>query len=292
MINTYRGWIGCLEVICPNLSEKIKTRTKELYKDLRLEDKYWRRAMEADIYTCCLASELKAPTARESVLRQLYQENPWDWLMSMFRKTKNKDDNTSEAAEEAEQYDAERPYTYSDFHEDETAEPSPLKAAITFTYASDTENEVLVGPRKISKFEEKTLKSIVGSMSSQKDDSYYIEHMYQLVRFSNNYATSNDYVNYVTEKLDEIEAVTGDYSSRPTGLNQSTIREPYYANDPTGYPTADGTVKTPAIVATYEVKSDYSKARSEKLMGMRFTSRRSDESLAGYYARMYQMAGV
>ena len=292
MINTYRGWIGCLEVICPSLSEKIKTRTKELYKDLRLEDKYWRRAMEADIYTCCLASELKAPTARESVLRQLYQENPWDWLMSMFRKTKNKDDNTSEAAEEAEQYDAERPYTYSDFHEDETAEPSPLKAAITFTYASDTENEVLVGPRKISKFEETSLKSIVGSMSSQKDDSYYIEHMYQLVRFSNNYATSNDYVNYVTEKLDEIEAVTGDYSSRPTGLNQSAIREPYYANDPTGYPTADGTVKTPAIVATYEVKSDYSKARSEKLMGMRFTSRRSDESLAGYYARMYQMAGV
>ena len=116
--------------------------------------------------------------------------------------------------------------------------------------------------------------------------------MYQLVRFSNNYATSNDYVNYVTEKLDEIEAVTGDYSSRQTGLNQSAIREPYYVNDPTGYPTADGTVKTPAIVATYEVKSDYSKARSEKLMGMRFTSRRSGESLAGYYARMYRMAGV
>lgn len=291
MIKTYRGWIGCLEIACPNLSEKIKNRTKQLYKDLRLEDKYWRRAMEADIYTCCIAVELDAPTARESVLRQLYLENPWDWLMSQFKKAKNKDDNTTEADAEAEEYDISRPFTFADFHQ---SAPSPLnnsiKDAINFTYAVETENEVMAGPKKISKFEENTLKSIVGSMSSQSDDNYYVEHMYQLVRFSNNYATSEAYIQYVSEKLDSIESLGGDYSSTGTGMNESSVRKPYYVNNPTGYPTADGSVQTPAIEATYTVENDFDQSRYEKISYFQFTPQGSDESLASYYARMYSAA--
>ena len=294
MIKTYKGWAGCLEIMCPNLSEKIKNRTKQMYKDLRLEDKYWRRAMEADIYTCCLAAELDAPTARESVLRQLYFQNPWDWLMSLFRKAKNKDDNTTEAQAEAETFDDNRPFTFADFHQDEDSSMSPLngsiKDAINFTYAVETENEVMAGPKKISTFEENTLKSIVGSMSSQKDDTYYIEHMYQLVRFSNNYATTESYIQYVSDKLDLIESLSGDYSSSENGMNHSNVRSPYYADNPTGYPTADGAISEPALVATYDVPNDFDKERSEKISLFQFTPQAQGESLANYYERMYQSA--
>lgn len=291
MIKTYKGWIGCLEIACPNLSEKIKNRTKQLYKDLRLEDKYWRRAMEADIYTCCLAMELDAPTARESVLRQLYLENPWDWLLSQFRKAKNKDDNTSEAEAEADEYDTNRPFTFSDLHPSKTAPAADgIRDSINFTYAMETENEVMAGPKKISKFEENTLKSIVGSMSAQSDDNYYVEHMYQLVRFSNNYATTEAYIQYVSEKLDSIESLSGDYSSSNTGMNESSVRKPYYADNPTGYPTADGSVKTPALVSTYSVASDFEQSRYEKISYYQFTPQAAGESLSSYYARMFQSA--
>lgn len=291
MIKTYKGWIGCLEIACPNLSEKIKNRTKQMYKDLRLEDKYWRRAMEADIYTCCLATELDAPTARESVLRQLYFENPWDWLLSLFKKAKNKDDNTSEADAEAEEYDVSRPFTFADLHPSEGSSlGGSIKDAINFTYSVETENEVMAGPKKISKFEENTLKSIVGSMSSQTDDNYYVEHMYQLVRFSNNYATSEAYIQYVSDKLDSIESLSGNYSSSDNGMNNSSVRQPYYVDNPTGYPTADGSVSTPAIVATYTVPSDFDQTRSEKISYFQFTPQASGETLANYYARMYQSA--
>ena len=247
--------------------------------------------MEADIYTCCIAAELDAPTARESVLRQLYLENPWDWLMSQFRKAKNKDDNISESDEEAETYDTNRPFTFSDFHaSEESQHTNSIKDTINFTYSVETENEVMAGPKKISKFEENTLKSIVGSMSSETDDNYYVEHMYQLVRFSNNYATSESYIQYVADKLDSIESLSGDYSSSNTGMNESSLRKPYYADDPTGYPTADGSVQTPAIVATYTVENDFDQTRSEKISYFQFTPQKTDESLASYYARMYQAA--
>lgn len=290
MIKTYKGWVSCLEIACPNLSEKIKNRTKQLYKDLRLEDKYWRRAMEADIYTCCLAIELDAPTARESVLRQLYKENPWDTLMSWIRKAKNKDDKVSQAEEDAEKYDESRPFTFTDFHGSEMPVQSPVKESVTFTYSSDTENEVQTGPLKISSDEEESLKMILDSMFSQKDDSYYVEHMYQLIRFTNKYATSKGYVEFASGKLDGIESLTGDYSQTDTGMNESSSRSPYYVDDPTGYATADGSVTTPALVATYDIKNDFDPARSDKISLYKFTPKGRDEALSDYYARMYSSA--
>jgi hypothetical protein len=73
-------------------------------------------------------------------------------------------------------------------------------------------------------------------------------------------------------------------------MNESSLRKPYYADDPTGYPTADGSVQTPAIVATYTVENDFDQTRSEKISYFQFTPQKTDESLASYYARMYQAA--
>ena len=294
MINTYRGWVKCLEMACPALSEKIKNKTKQLYKDLRLDDKYWRRAMEADIYTCCIAVDLDGMTPRESVLRQLYSESPWDMLMSLFRKSKNKDDNTSADVEESEEYELNRPITASDMMpDDDNQTPSSFSDAINFTYSPETENSVNVGTKKITTRSENILKSIADSMvAGSKSDSYYTEKMYQLVRFGNKYATSKDYVLHMTNSIDQIERPGSDFSSNTTSARtlEYVGRQPDFVNDPTGMPTVDNPNAPEPVHPTYEVPNDFDKERSEKISSYKFTVRLPNESLQSYYKRMYSAA--
>ena len=294
MINTYRGWVKCLEMACPSLSEKIKNKTKQLYKDLRLDDKYWRRAMEADIYTCCIAVDLDGMTPRESVLRQLYSESPWDMLMSLFRKSKNKDDNTSADVEESEEYELNRPITASDMMpDDDNQTPSSFSDAINFTYSPETENSVNVGTKKITTRSENILKSIADSMvAGSKSDSYYTEKMYQLVRFGNKYATSKDYVLHMTNSIDQIERPGSDFSSNTTSARtlEYVGRQPDFVNDPTGMPTVDNPNAPEPVHPTYEVPNDFDKERSEKISSYKFTGRLPNESLQSYYKRMYSAA--
>lgn len=294
MINTYRGWIKCFEVACPALSEKIKNKTKQLYKDLRLDDKYWRRAMEADIYTCCIAVDLDGMTPRESVLRQLYTESPFELLITWFRKLKNQDDNTSADVEESEEYDLNRPITASDMMpDDDNQTPSSFSDAINFTYSPETENSVNVGTKKINTRSENILKSIADSMvAGSKSDSYYTEKMYQLVRFGNKYATSKDYVLHMTNSIDQIERPGSDFSSNTTSARtlEYVGRQPDFVNDPTGMPTVDNPNAPEPVHPTYEVPNDFDKGRSEKISSYKFTVRLPNESLQSYYKRMYSAA--
>jgi hypothetical protein len=294
MINTYRGWIKCFEVACPALSEKIKNKTKQLYKDLRLDDKYWRRAMEADIYTCCIAVDLDGMTPRESVLRQLYTESPFELLITWFRKLKNQDDNTSADVEESEEYDLNRPITASDMMpDDDNQTPSSFSDAINFTYSPETENSVNVGTKKITTRSENILKSIADSMvAGSKSDSYYTEKMYQLVRFGNKYATSKDYVLHMTNSIDQIERPGSDFSSNTTSARtlEYVGRQPDFVNDPTGMPTVDNPNAPEPVHPTYEVPNDFDKERSEKISSYKFTVRLPNESLQSYYKRMYSAA--
>ena len=157
--------------------------------------------MEMDIYTCCLAMDLNGLSTRESVLRELYSESPWDLLMALFRKNKNKGDDVSIDEEEYEEYETSRPLTTATLFtgDDERSRvrrrPSKISDAVNFTYTVDNENGVNVGIRKISRGDEEILKTIGDSMvAGSKYDSFYIEKFYQLIRFSNDYATSKDYV--------------------------------------------------------------------------------------------------
>uniref|UniRef100_UPI003865C390 hypothetical protein n=1 Tax=Fibrobacter sp. TaxID=35828 RepID=UPI003865C390 len=294
MINTYRGWIKCLEVACPALSEKIKNKTKQLYKDLRLDDKYWRRAMEADIYTCCIAVDLDGMTPRESVLRQLYNESPWDLLMSWFRKSKNKDDNTSPDEEEAEEYELSRPISMKDMMPtDDNQEPSSFSDAVNFAYSPETENSVNVGTKKITERDENILMSISDSMvAGSKKDSYYVEKMYQLVRFGNKYAVSKNYVSHMNDNIGEIERPGSDFSSNTTSARSADYvgRQPDFVKNPTGLPTVDNPDLPESVKPTYEIPDDFDKTRTEKIAGYKFTVRYPNEPLATYYRRMYAAA--
>lgn len=291
MINTYRGWIKCLEIACPALSEKIKNKTKQLYKDLRLDDKYWRRAMEADIYTCCIAADLDGMTPRESVLRQLYSESPWDMLMSLFSKSTNKDDDTSADEEAAEEYELYRPITASDMMPSEdNQEPSAFSDAVNFAYSPETENAVNVGTKKISSRDENILISISDSMvAGSKTDAYYVEKMYQLVRFGNKYATSKDYVVHISENIDKVEKPGSNFSSNSTSARTLSYvgRQPDFVNDPTGLPTVDNPDALEPVHPTYAIPNDFNKVRSERLSTYRFTAMKPNEPLADYYQRMY-----
>ena len=284
MVNTYRGWIKCLEMACPALSEKIKNRVKQLYKDLRLDDKYWRRAMEADIYTCCLAIDLSGKTPRESVLRKLYSESPWDILMSLFKKSKNKDDDTSAEDEEREQYEIDRPVTAADLMPtDNNQEPSAISQAVNFIYAPETENGVNVGIKPISTSDENTLMTIGDSMvAGSKDDAYYVEKYYQLIRFTNKYATTKNFVNHMSINMDNIEAPSADFSS-----NNVVARED---NNIGRNPDLPDVTEGETVYPTYSIPNDFDKERTEKISNYRFTARLPEEPLDVYYARMYRAA--
>jgi len=303
MINTYRGWYGCLQLVCPGLSEKIKNRVKELYKDLRLDDKYWRRAMEMDVYTCCLAVDLDGLSTRESVLRELYSESPWDVLMSLFRKNKNKGDDVSADEEEFDEYETSRPVTAADMMPtDSNSKPSAISDAINFTYAPETENSVNVGTRKISTDDEEILKTIGDSMvAGSKYDSMYVERFYQLIRFGNGYATSRAYVEHMERNLGDIERPGSQYDSNiDCFMGDSTSnRVPDFSDNPTGLPTVgvigpdgatDSDTDVPHVEVNYYIPSDFDKERSDKISGFRFTERGKDESLESYYRRMFNMA--
>ena len=290
MVNTYRGWYGCLQLVCPGLSEKIKNRVKELYKDLRLDDKYWRRAMEMDIYACCLAVDLDGLSTRESVLRELYSESPWDLLMALFRKNKNKGDDVSLEEEEAEEYEVSRPITAADMMPNASNQtPSAIGDAVNFAYTPETENGVNVGTRKISSGDEEILKSIGDSMvAGSKYDQFYIERFYQLIRFSNDYATSKEYVSHMEEDMAELERPSANFNNnvRFTLGSDYIGRQPDFLSDPTGLPTEDNP-DVKHVEVTYYIPSEFNKERSDKISGFKFTPMGKNESLEGYYRRMF-----
>lgn len=299
MINTMKGWVGCFELPCPGIGEKIKNRMKEVYKDLRLDDKYWRRAQEADIYTMCLATELAAPTARETVLRELYNESPLDLLLNWLTKSKNNDDDTSEDDELADQYDLNHGLAFGDIAKKNgdtnmdapSNQISSISDAVNFAYTLETENAASSGTRPITKREESLCKKIVSTMSSEKGDPYYTEHLYQFVRFTNCYATSKEYVLFVQDKLNRAEELTANFlRNSTTSIPFDGGRPSIFENDPMGHINADGTGASNPVVVDYEVPYDFDRDRYEKISNMKFTGKYTGEPRAAYYARMFNNA--
>lgn len=283
ILNTFKIWIGCLELICSNFTEKVKNYVKQMYKDLRLDDKYWRRAQEADIYNMCIAAELDSSVSRDSVLRSLYGNDPWDDLMSMFKKAKNNDDKTSDDKQLALDFDLSQAFDLDTLSG--SAEPSAISQAISFTSAPESENEVVSGIKPITSREEDALKRMGTTLSTETGDPYYTEHFYQLIRFGNNYATSNEYLLHMNAALEQTEHLTGNFNeSSNSTLNNSGRRQPDFTSDPMGHDNP--------VLPTYEVKSDFNEARYEKIASAKFGEQGKNESLVDYYVRMYNTAKV
>ena len=119
-------------------------------------------------------------------------------------------------------------------------------------------------------------------VAGSKDDAYYVEKYYQLIRFTNKYATTKNFVNHMSLNMDNIEAPSADFSS-----NNVVARED---NNIGRNPDLPDVTEGETVYPTYSIPNDFDKERTEKISNYRFTARLSEEPLDVYYARMYRAA--
>ena len=200
MINTIKGWITCFKSICPSFTEEMKLKIKEINENLRLDDYYWRRAFEIDLYTMCIANKVNSATSRDTVMRDLYTDSdsgtkPFDSIndsisnMTTAESTTNNSDKTLNA----------------------------LDQSILFSSSQETENDVNVGTYSITKYEEQILLNVAKCLTNGKDD-YFTEKLYQLIRFTNFYAIDTDTYVELKNCLDSLDSMNVDFNSHPVRL--------------------------------------------------------------------------
>lgn len=278
MINSFRQWINCFKHACPNFSEKVKSRSREIYKDLRLDDKYWRSAYAIDIYMMCINADLEGLSPRNSALRAMYPESPIDLIMSWIKKSeKDREVADEEAAfqstaaleDEIEKYKAE--------HNGELPPnaPDPVSTIVALDGNTDTENEVNSGDEPMDVNAENAVIAMMENMHAA-GEPYYVEKFYQLIRLMNVYATSPKFLDKANELLATMETVdtsyrdTGDYMPITGGRKDLEIDET-------------------EIVASYTVEDDYDAARVARLSSPSAFAGYSVKagSRSAFYARRY-----
>lgn len=280
MINSFKQWVTCFEHACPQFSEKVKNRSKEIYKDLRLDDKYWRNAYEMDIYTVCIAARLDATTPRESMLRSMYSESPIDLILAAFRKSKSKGDDdpvTDDVVVAKVTQDEIAAYSATNDGKLPPEAPSSFDQAISFTDAPETENEVNVGSQPIGKDTEAVLVTMLRNLGNGTG-TFYTEKVYQMVRFMGFYATSDAYVSAAQEVLDSLEHMDGDFARAPDAVLQSSDRRP---------PVYDAQED---VRVDYSPEDDYDAELCNALMSpaVYTKKRKADEDRIDFYERLYQ----
>lgn len=286
MINTFRRWIPCFEHACPSFSEKVKNRSKEIYMDLRLDDKYWRNAFEIDLYTTCIGAKLGGSNARETTLRSLYNESPWDLIMTWYRHNSNKNKGDAETNPVP---DSELMATEADIAEYQASHggknppntPNDFSQSVKFTDAPETENEVNVGNIEISESILNYCIMIIRNLGIS-DDSYYTEKLYQFIRLMNVYKTSPEYVDAATESLLHTDHLRGTFGrGTPTTLTATGIRPPLDIDDTDR-------------LATYRIDNDYDEEFVEHTedRSVYMMTRGKNESRIDFYSRMYMAAAV
>lgn len=249
MINTFRQWIPCFQHACPGFSEKVKNRTQEIYKDLRLDDKYWRSVYAIDIYMMCINAELDGATPRDTDLRAMYGQNPIDLIMSWFRSSKNrKNAYDSELGVDNAVASMDEVNEYMSLHgEPPPNSPSPLASIVALDGKTDNENDVNSGDGNIDINAENAVIAMMENMHAA-GETFYVEKFYQLIRLMNNYATSPKFLDKAHELLSTIETVDTTY--RDTGDNMPIL---------TGRP--DVIDESDEKIATYTLEDDFDEAR-------------------------------
>ena len=273
MLATYRQMIPCLEYACPGLSEKIKNKVKQHNKELRLDDSFWNRQFEADIYSCCIAAENSSGYTMKE-FRDMW-DSLWDKLISMTQKANNSVVQVK-AESSLGSFESELATISATFGRDDS-EVSPYESAADSAYGTDYENGIVNGTRYISSSNERKLLSVAASVSAGiKDDDYFTEKWYQFLRFKAPFHFSKGGMTELGNMGDEISfPANPDFSKHPTTtFSPSTVRKAEEVSSVEREPN-------------YVVESDYDSAQVNKIESMRWTSQRSNESLTDYYARMY-----
>lgn len=283
MLNTYRQWINCFEYACPGLSSRIRNNVKQRYKDLRLDDKYWRSAQTCDLYSVCLAAKVDSGTARETTLRDLYPESPYDLLMAFLKWWKHKDDDDDEGADPSNPDEAnadpvdDTPMTDMDA-DPNTPDPeaeSAISQSIKFISAQDTENEINCGNQPLDSSVAESLDKIAANLANGGSD-YYTEKFYQLLRFLQVYKLDVKFIKSLQKDMNIINKMDASFGDTGTANVIKTVGRKEIEYDETYF--------TP----TYFVESEYDRDRSRRMMSCKFDEQEKNENLVDFYARMYQ----
>lgn len=284
MINTFRQWIPCFQHACPNFSSKVNTRSKELYKDLRLDDKYWRSAYAIDIYMMCINTGLSGQSPRDSELRAMFPESPIDLVMSWFRSAKNqKKENDEETdtmgngaatVDEVNEYAAEHDGDYP------PNAPDPLSTVIELDGKLDNENSVNEGDEPMDTMSADAITSMMDNMYAA-GEPYYVEKFYQLIRLLGRYSMPEKFLDTARRLLSFME--TSDTTYRDAGD---------YLRPKTGRP--DVSLDETEHVATYSVDDDYDEDKVAALSDPAVFAGYDPVagSLASFYAQRYAGVGA
>ena len=204
MVNTMRSWTVCFANLCPTFSADMANKVRKINEDLRLDDSFWRRALETDIYSMCIAAGAGTGTTRDTVTRSLYASD--DAGVTPFK-------GVLDAVSAAPDIDlgADR----SD------ASAGTMDMAVTFVNAPDTENEVNVGDEPISRQDESVLVSMGSALSAKSDNGYFLEKFYQLLRFMEQFAMDDATVSSL-EKMKTSAGAAGTPLTSPVPKTQFT----------------------------------------------------------------------
>jgi hypothetical protein len=259
----------------------VKTRSQEIYKDLRLDDKYWRSAYAIDIYMMCINAPLEGLSPRDSMLRSMYPESPIDLINSWFKSSKNNKkeadgevsgmDNAVASVEEMEAYQKQNNGRLP------PNSPDPLSNIVALDGKIDTENSPNQGDDAIDINAENAIVAMMENMHAA-GESYYVEKFYQLIRLMGSYSTSSKFIDKANELLSTIEAVdttyryTGDYMQLDSGRSDVDFDDP-------------------ETVASYTLEDDYDEKRVARLSSATafagYTEKRGTRQ--AHYARRYSV---
>ena len=278
MIDTLKRFIPCLEYGCPGLSDKIRNKVKKLNEDLRLTDKFWNRAFEADLYMCCIDADAeRAYTFKQ--LREMW-DSLWDRLISKTQKASVVVEENRSSAKFSSIVDAiaesrregGAPETTNNYVD-------PYKEAAVFATGPDLENNIMNGLEPVSKRDEDILLKIAASIVQglKGGDDYYNEKWYQYLRFKRNKRFTDDGMGKLTDYGSELTESYKRTSSLDAFMPGSRNRESL---------AIDSDERPP----NYVVPSEYDQSRVDSILGMEWTASGPNESLSDYYARMYAQA--
>lgn len=280
MMTTLKRMIPCLEYGCPGLSDKIRNKVKKLNEDLRLTDKFWDRAFEADLYMCCIDADVeRAYTFAQ--LRDMW-DSLWDRLISKTQKAsvvvdENRDSvsrgSFSAAVSEARKEAGVKPKNPDANFVD------PYKEAATFSTGQDIENNIINGSEYVSPRDENILLNVAGSIIQGMNggDDYYNEKWYQYLRFKAVKDFSDSGMGKLQDYADELTESYKRTSGGSAYLPGSRTRAPL---------DIDVDERPP----NYKPESDYDRQQVEVLLATTWDPMGKTETLADYYARMYAKA--
>jgi len=284
MMESMKMWVNCLEHACPALTERIKNKVKQYNEEFRLSGEYWNRAFEADIYLCCM----RADSAYENGYSLEDLANMWDDLFDRLRAA---NDRVKSKVYKAKWTYGLYPsstggiqyYTEDMRGEPETGSVGEAAAsavtAVQFAGSIDNENNLQPGIYPLSDREDRELRSMGLSLADgMREDAYFGEKWAQFIRFLGFYAFSDETLNALKEASEKGSTSTG-ASREGSGIQVRviTVREPVEDDEE----SSD---------VNYWVDSDYDQGNVDAISNIEWTERRSNESLAAYYARMYSTA--